>query len=88
MRAHGHGTIGGAHIGGGRAGGSVAWHQLLRDWWTAHKPARREERRASINACWDPKRETVRPLGTEAAIETAVAQGTLSIATQPYGLAL
>jgi hypothetical protein len=86
MHANGHINEWGAHIGIGRAKDSKNWYQQLRDWWTEHKAARREANLASLHACWDAKRETVRQFRAEAAPEMAAAQHARSVATMLYGL--
>ena len=84
MRAHAHTTVWGTPIGVGRASKAQGWSQQLREWWAAHTAARRQTRLAALSACWDAQHEAVRPLHAEAAMEMAVAQGTLSSATQAY----
>ena len=86
MRSHGHATVWGTHVGVGPARDSTGWCQRLKEWWASHKAARREARLAVLNTCWDPARETVRPLRADAAPDMAVMQGALSMATLLYGL--
>ena len=69
MSAHGHTTVWGTHIGVGRTNDDTGWHQQLREWWTAHKATRRDAHLASLNARWDARREAVRPLHTDAALD-------------------
>jgi hypothetical protein len=86
MRARGHATVWGTHMGVGRAGSGARWYQQLRERWAAHKAARREVRLASLNACWDATHEAFTPLGAEAAPEMAAAHAAISVATLLYGL--
>ena len=86
MRAQGNTTVWGSHIGVGSAQGARSWYQQLRDWWATHKEARREAQLASLDHCWDGKREVFTPLGAEAAPEMAIARGALSMAMKPYSL--
>src|SRR6266540_5027841 len=72
-------------VGGGRASDGAGWYQQLRQWWTARRAARQRATLAAINSCWDSQRETIRPLGADAAPEMAAAQGALSMAILLYG---
>ncbi len=86
MRAHGHVLVRGPHAGEGRAKDANGWYQQVREWWAAHKAARRQARLAALEACWDAQHEAMRPLRAEAAPEMAAAQGALTVATMLYGL--
>jgi hypothetical protein len=76
----------GFHIGMGRASGSASWYQKLKEWWAGRASARQQVKLPALNAYWDAEHEAFKPLRAEAAIEMAIAQGALSIATQPYSL--
>ena len=86
MRAQGHVLVWGTHTDKRRASDAKGWYQQLKAWCTAHKAAREQARVAALEACWDAKHETVRPLRAEAAPEMAAAQGALTVATLLYGL--
>ena len=88
MHAHGNATTWGTHIGVGPTRDGKGWYQQLRGWWTAHKAAHRRAKLDALHRRWDARREAVRPLRAQAAIEIALTQGALSIATQLYALAV
>jgi hypothetical protein len=73
MHANGHTTVWGTHIGIGRASETRSWYQQLRDWWTAHKATRQQTSRDALHRCWDAKREGVRTVHAEAAIDLVAA---------------
>jgi hypothetical protein len=86
MRSHGPATVWGTSLDGGSTRDAKGWYQQLKEWWAARKAARQQARLAALKACWDAQHEVIRPRRTDAAPETALAQGALSMATQPYSL--
>jgi hypothetical protein len=81
MHAHGQATVWGTHIGVGRARATKSWYQQLRDWWTAYKAARHDAKLATLKARWDARREAVRPLHAEAAIDMVASTHACSTTT-------
>ena len=81
LPSHGQATVWGTPGGLDRAREGAGWRQQLRQWRGARQEAHRRARLAALNRCWDPQRETCRPLRAEAALEMVVAQASLSVAT-------
>jgi hypothetical protein len=69
MHAHGHTTVWGTHIEVGRPTDAKGWYQQLKEWVQTHKAARHEARLATLNARWDARREAVRLLHADAAVD-------------------
>jgi hypothetical protein len=69
MRAHGHASVWRTHIGVGRARDTKSWYEQIRDRWAASKAARHDAKLATFRARWDAKREAVRPVHADAAID-------------------
>ena len=86
LPSHGQATVWGTPGGLDRAREGAGWRQQLRQWWGVRREAHRRARLAALNRCWDPQRETVRPLHAEAAREMAAAQDGLSVAAMLSGL--
>lgn len=72
MASHGHTTAWGTHIGVGRARDTKSWYAQLKTWWAAHKTAHNGARLVSPNTSWDARREAVRSLRADAAIDLAL----------------
>jgi hypothetical protein len=81
MHANGQTTVWGTHIGVSRARDTKSWYQQLRDQWTAYKAARHDAKLATLRARWDARREAVRPLHAEAAIDMVASTHACSTTT-------
>jgi hypothetical protein len=81
MHTNSHTTGWGTHIGVGRARDTKSWYQQLRDQWTAYKAARHDATLATLTARWDARREAVRPLHAEAAIDMVASTHACSTTT-------
>jgi hypothetical protein len=84
MRSHGPATVWGTCLDGGSTRDAKGWYQQLKEWWAARKAARQRAKLVALTNRWDAEHEAVKPLRANAAVEMAIAQGTLSMATQPY----
>jgi hypothetical protein len=82
MHANGHTTIWGTPISVGRATDTKSWYQQIRDQWTAYKAARHDAKLATLKARWDARREAVRPLGADAAIDMVASTHACSTTTE------
>jgi hypothetical protein len=86
MRSHGPATVRGTALKDGRARDANGWCQQLQAWRAARKAARQQAKLVALTNRWDAEHETVTSLRADAAVDMAIAQGTLSMATQPYSL--
>lgn len=84
MRAYGHTTTWGLHVGTeGRVKG-LDWLQRLRRWFASHPTSHGHKIPERVYASWDAKREQYRPPIAESAMELAAAQGGQSLAIIIY----
>jgi hypothetical protein len=81
MHANGQTTVWGTHLGVGRATDTKSWYQQIRDRWTAYKAARHDATLATLRACWDARREAVRPSHANAAVDMVASTHTFSTTT-------
>jgi hypothetical protein len=83
MRSHGPATVWGTALKDGRGRDAKGWYQQLQEWRAARKAARQQAKLVALTNRWDAEHEAVTPLRADAAVEMAIAQGTLALATQP-----
>jgi hypothetical protein len=88
MNATGHTTVWGTHIGVGRARDIKGWYHELKDWWAAHKSSHHEARLAALKARWNARREAVRPLHADAALDLVASTHAFSSTTALCDLTL
>jgi hypothetical protein len=81
MHVNGHTTVWGTHIGVGRTIDGRSWYQQMKEWWTAHKAARQDAKLATLRARWDARREAVRPLHADAAVDMVASTHAFSMTT-------
>ena len=86
MRSHRPAMVWGTALKDGRARDAKGWYQQLQAWRAARKAARQQAKLVALTNCWDAEHEAVTPLRADAAVEMAIAQSTLALATQPYSL--
>jgi hypothetical protein len=81
MPAHGHITVWGTPIEVGHATDGQGWYQQVTAWWAAHQAARQEAKLATLRAHWDARREAVRPLHADAAVDMVASTHACSTTT-------
>jgi hypothetical protein len=87
MPSHGHTAVWRTHIGIGRATDAKGWYQQFKEWWADHKAARHDARLVALKARWDARREAVRPLHADAAIDMVASTHAFSTTTALCDLA-
>jgi hypothetical protein len=88
MRTYGHVSVWRTRLGIGRATDTKEWSQQLTAWWAAHKAARHDATLATLNTRWDARREAVRVLHADAAIDMVASAHAFSTTTALCALAL
>jgi hypothetical protein len=79
MHIHGQTITWGTPTDVGRARRRGGWAQQIREWWAARHAARQQAQCAALERRWDARREVVRPLPADAALE---------MVTRLYGLTM
>jgi len=86
MRAQGHTTVWGTHVGVGRAREHPGVFERLRAWRSSRRLAKRQLALARWEARWDPEREKFRLPSTESALEHVARKAGLSLSMALYNL--
>jgi len=81
MRAQGQTSAWRTPIGLGRTTDDQSWYQQVQAWWATHKAARQEAKLATLRAHWDARREAVRPIHADAAIDMVASTHAFSTTT-------
>jgi hypothetical protein len=84
MQSHGPATVWGTALKDGRGRDAKGWYQQLQEWRAARKAARQQAKLVALTNRWDAEHEDFRAPRADAAVEVAIAQGTLALATQLY----
>lgn len=75
MRTHAHTTVWGSHVGMHRPSMGLDWVQRLRRWFASLRAEGRRETPVTFSGAWDARREALRPLRADSALDLAAAQG-------------
>ena len=75
MRAHGHTTVWGSHVGMSTPSAALDWLRRLQDWVSSRRVGNRGAADMAGYGTWDARRERFLPVRAESAFDHAVGQG-------------
>ena len=75
MRAHGHTTVWGSHVGMSTPSAALDWLRRLQDWVSSRRVGNRGAADMAGYGTWDARQEKFRPVRADAALDQVVAQG-------------